>query len=244
MAIIPHSNRARCLRVRLVLRNKIAEWMLEALADPAVEGPLRALVVFARRSDEKGLAPGLTRIEAAALETGERLFESTERGLKLRDDLLVDLGALRWRAQRFQEALDTCRRACGAAADKSELAWSLCAAAALFNAELFFEVHEILEPPWGRAEGPLKPFLQGLIQVAVGLHHRSTGNLRGAVSLLADGNAKLRPFLPEAWGVELGTLCSEVDAIAGRLREELTRGGTDRRGMETSVPRLSVKAAQ
>jgi uncharacterized protein len=236
--------------MRLALRNQIAEWLLEALAEPAAEAPLRALVVFARRSDDTGVATGLTESETSALATEERLFESTLHGLELREDLLGDLDRLRWRAQRFAEALAACREACGAAPtpwrvqrmrpgsgplDPAELTWSLCAAAALFNAELFFEVHELLEPPWGRAEGPLRPFLQGLIQVAVGLHHRSTGNLRGSVSLLADGNAKLRPFVPEAWGVELATLCSEVDAIVGRLREAADPSAT-----EISLPRLIV----
>ncbi|MGH7898948.1 MAG: DUF309 domain-containing protein, partial [Candidatus Binatia bacterium] len=178
--------------------------------------------------------------------------------VELREDLLGDLAELRWRAERFAAALSACRGACGpglarwrsASArapvgppDAKEVAWSVCAAAALFNAELFFEVHELLEPPWGRAEGPLRSFLQGLIQIAVGLHHRSTGNHRGALSLLADGNAKLRPFVPEAWRVELGSLCSAVDAIVARLREASSGAASDLSSLEIVLPRLTLRSS-
>ena len=41
-------------------------------------------------------------------------------------------------------------------------------AAALFDAGLYFEVHEVLEPHWMAADGPEREALQGLIQIAVG----------------------------------------------------------------------------
>ena len=51
---------------------------------------------------------------------------------------------------------------------------------ALFNHGEFFEAHEVLEDVWRAAPPGEKKFLQGLIQVAVSFHHRSTGNLIGA----------------------------------------------------------------
>jgi uncharacterized protein len=65
-------------------------------------------------------------------------------------------------------------------------------AAALFDAGLFFEVHELLEPTWTAAAGAEREALQGLIQVAVGYHHLANGNLRGARALLDEGGARLR----------------------------------------------------
>lgn len=56
-----------------------------------------------------------------------------------------------------------------------------------FNRADFFEAHETWEDIWRAAAGPEKRFLQGLIQIAVALHHHSTGNLRGAQSLLGRG---------------------------------------------------------
>ncbi len=64
---------------------------------------------------------------------------------------------------------------------------ALIAAALLFHAHLYFEVHELLEPYWLRADGGDREALQGLIQVAVGFQHLANGNIRGARSLLHDG---------------------------------------------------------
>jgi hypothetical protein len=67
----------------------------------------------------------------------------------------------------------------------------LARAEALAGAGLYFEVHELLEPAWLRAEGDARTLLQGLIQTAVGLHHAQEGNARGARSLLAQGLGRL-----------------------------------------------------
>jgi dTDP-4-amino-4,6-dideoxygalactose transaminase len=64
----------------------------------------------------------------------------------------------------------------------------------LFNAGRFFDAHEALEDVWREAHGEEREFLQGIIQIAVGLHHHSTGNLVAARSLLARGADKLARF--------------------------------------------------
>ena len=73
----------------------------------------------------------------------------------------------------------------------SDVDAALAAAARLFDAALFFEVHEVLEPHWLVARGETRDLLQGLIQIAVGWHHAATGNVTGARSLLAEGAARL-----------------------------------------------------
>ncbi|RPI90539.1 MAG: DUF309 domain-containing protein, partial [Planctomycetaceae bacterium] len=50
----------------------------------------------------------------------------------------------------------------------------------LFNAEDFFESHEVLEDLWSETEDERKKFYQGLIQAAVALLHFGNGNLGGA----------------------------------------------------------------
>src|SRR5437867_1722942 len=60
-----------------------------------------------------------------------------------------------------------------------------------FHAHLYFEVHELLEPYWLRAEGSDREALQGLIQVAVGFAHLANGNVAGARALLHDGCARV-----------------------------------------------------
>ena len=66
------------------------------------------------------------------------------------------------------------------------------AAASLFDAHLYFEVHELLEPSWRDARGNDREALQGLIQVAVGYQHLANGNFAGARALLDEGRGRLR----------------------------------------------------
>lgn len=94
---------------------------------------------------------------------------------------------VRERAQRAAAALTEV--ALGAVSNLDE---ALEVAAVLFDAGLFFEAHEVLEPHWRRATGHTREALQGLIQVAVGYQHWVHGNVRGARALLEDGSARVR----------------------------------------------------
>src|SRR6266576_4749753 len=76
----------------------------------------------------------------------------------------------------------------------------------LFNCGRFFEAHEVLEDLWRVAIDPERKYLQGLVQVAVALHHHSRGNLIGCRSLLARAERNLRPYLPEYGGINVATL--------------------------------------
>ena len=69
----------------------------------------------------------------------------------------------------------------------------------LFNRAAFFEAHEALENVWRAAPRPEKKFLQGLIQVAVALHHYGNGNLPGARSVLRRAFRNLSLY-PEGYG--------------------------------------------
>ena len=89
------------------------------------------------------------------------------------------------------------------------------AAAALFDAHLYFEVHELLEPPWRDAEGGEREALQGLIQVAVGYQHLANGNLAGARALLDEGCRRL--FGQALDGLDLETFRQGVIRSAERL---------------------------
>ncbi|HWP65746.1 MAG TPA: DUF309 domain-containing protein, partial [Candidatus Limnocylindria bacterium] len=77
------------------------------------------------------------------------------------------------------------------AAGADAMTGAVARAAALWDARLFFEVHEVLEAVWQRASGPTRQALQGLIQVAVAFYHLAAGNLRGARQLLRDGRERL-----------------------------------------------------
>ncbi len=87
----------------------------------------------------------------------------------------------------------------------------------LFNRGEFFEAHEVLEDVWRPWQGPERIFLQGLIQVAVALHHHSTGNLVGARSLLHRAANNLRGFPPVCCGIELNPLRESLEAWQNAL---------------------------
>jgi hypothetical protein len=53
----------------------------------------------------------------------------------------------------------------------------------LFNAQDYFEAHEVWEDLWAESHGDERRFYQGLIQAAVGLCHFGNGNLGGAAKL-------------------------------------------------------------
>jgi uncharacterized protein len=76
----------------------------------------------------------------------------------------------------------------------------------LFNRTEFFEAHEVLEDVWRAAPEPEKKFLQGLIQIAVGLHHYGNGNLVGACSLLARAAKNLAKYPENFGGIHLTQL--------------------------------------
>jgi uncharacterized protein len=82
----------------------------------------------------------------------------------------------------------------------------------LFNNQAFFEAHEVLEDVWRAAPEEQRKFLQGLIQVAVAMHHHGRGNLIGAQSLLARASRNLSGYPGQFRGVQLSVLlCTLAD---------------------------------
>jgi len=127
--------------------------------------------------------------DAGARRLLDELADSSEavRQRWLAADARAHAGAVTARAGRAAAAVATRplhREARG-------LAEPLGDAAVLFDAGLYFEVHELLEPHWRAAAGAEREALQGLIQLAVGLQHLANGNLGGARALLGESAAKL-----------------------------------------------------
>lgn len=191
----------------LLLRNRLAELILEAFSTSEAR---HALGVVWRFCSEP--APSLT---AASLPARFPVEFFEQRG---------DTLALKGAYGRFQDELcERTGRAWRLLSDRPlslsepSLARALDEAADLFDARLYFEVHELLEPYWMRAESLEQEILQGLIQVAVGFHHLANGNLEGARSLLSEGSAKLEGRSLE--GRAMGSFALEVrqtlEAIAG-----------------------------
>jgi len=79
-----------------------------------------------------------------------------------------------------------------------------------FNECEFFEAHEVWEELWVDIEGPTRKFYQGLIQVAVCLHHFGNGNIRGANKLYHSSCNYLQAYLPIHEGLDVEKLIREL----------------------------------
>ena len=91
----------------------------------------------------------------------------------------------------------------------------------LFNGCHFFDAHEVLEDVWRETSGPEKTFLQGLVQLAVALHHHSTGNAQGARSLLKKAHRNLSGYPRDFGGIRLGALLQTIAAWQSALEQDV-----------------------
>lgn len=81
---------------------------------------------------------------------------------------------------------------------------------ALFNQGRFFDAHEVLEDVWRAAPPEEKKVWQGLVQVAVALHHFSTGNLVGMRSVLLRAMKNLAAHPPDFHGIQVPRLLESL----------------------------------
>lgn len=73
----------------------------------------------------------------------------------------------------------------------------------LFNRGDYFESHDAWEEMWQGMAGKDREFIQGLIQVAIGLCHYYNGNVVGAQRMYWRSRSYLQPFAPECFGVQV-----------------------------------------
>jgi hypothetical protein len=86
-----------------------------------------------------------------------------------------------------------------------------------FNACDFFEAHEVWEELWSDHQGPSRRFFQGLIQVAVCLHHFGNGNTRGAVKLYHSSRNYLEAYRPRHLGVDVDKLLEDLEGCCREI---------------------------
>ena len=80
----------------------------------------------------------------------------------------------------------------------------------LFNDKQFYEAHEFWEELWLEYRLSDKKFIQGLIQLTVAYYHLSTGNLRGAISLLNKSLNKMKMFSPSIRGIDVDIIIKSI----------------------------------
>ena len=93
-----------------------------------------------------------------------------------------------------------------------------------FNNGQFFECHDTFEHLWMDQRGERRRFVQGLIQVAVGIFHASRSNFRGSNSQLTKGMAKLAEFRPRTLGIDVEKLYSDLLPLHHAVQAILLNG--------------------
>ena len=89
----------------------------------------------------------------------------------------------------------------------------------LFNAEEFYECHEVLEDVWRPMQGVDRFFMQALIHFAVGFYHHQEGNPAGAERQLRKALSKLAGYLPVFHGIDTARLYREGVAALERITQ-------------------------
>jgi predicted metal-dependent hydrolase len=88
-----------------------------------------------------------------------------------------------------------------------------------FNRGDWLESHDTVEELWIGETGEVRELYQGIIQIAVALHHWRNGNFRGAVSLLKGGAGYLRHVAGQCQWIDVTSLIVDAECMCAALEE-------------------------
>src|SRR5262249_36030815 len=81
----------------------------------------------------------------------------------------------------------------------------------------FFEAHELWEAVWDEADDPERTWIQGMIQVATGLHKLSRGPSDVTATWFRKALAKLADAPPALDGMDVATLRADATAVLAAI---------------------------
>jgi predicted metal-dependent hydrolase len=87
----------------------------------------------------------------------------------------------------------------------------------LFNRGEFFLAHEAWEDWWRATPDPEKQTCQGIVQIAVAMHHVSTGNLVGARSVMERALRNLEGAENTFGGLDIVQLRDDIRSVIRQL---------------------------
>ena len=90
-----------------------------------------------------------------------------------------------------------------------------------FDAAEYFEAHEVWEELWHTAQGAYHPFIQGLIQCSVAMHHATNQNWNGTRKLLAGSLSYLKKGLSASHTVDVDALQDAILDFEIALQKKL-----------------------
>jgi len=82
-----------------------------------------------------------------------------------------------------------------------------------FNQGRYLQCHESFENVWRVQGEPHRKLTQGIIQLAVGLHHLQNQNRIGAAKLFKRALFHLAPFAEQSCGINIRQLCVQINMI-------------------------------
>ncbi len=86
-----------------------------------------------------------------------------------------------------------------------------------FNRGAFYEAHESWEDVWNEIDDPDRTYVQGLIQIATGLHKLQRERFEVAITLLTKALGKLDGSPDDFEGFDLGRLKRDARAVRDAL---------------------------
>jgi len=87
----------------------------------------------------------------------------------------------------------------------------------LYALKDYFMAHEVLEEHWAEAPTEDRDFLQGLIQLSVGLHHYQRGNLVGTLRQFRKSANRLSGYPDSYQGIYVASVRVFLDDALRRL---------------------------
>lgn len=84
-----------------------------------------------------------------------------------------------------------------------------------FNAGEYYECHDLLEEIW--MEDKSDKFLQGLLQLSVGLYHLEYGNVKGARWMFGSARKYLSRYEPRHGGLDVREIIQYIQACEAVL---------------------------
>ncbi len=91
---------------------------------------------------------------------------------------------------------------------------------AAFNGGQFYEAHEFWEEVWNVIDDPERTWVQGMIQVATGLHKLQRFRSDVCLTLIDKALGKLKDVVPSLYGFDLAGLVED----ARRVKAGIERG--------------------
>jgi predicted metal-dependent hydrolase len=99
-------------------------------------------------------------------------------------------------------------------------------AASQFNEQKYLDCHETFEDIWRTQTDTTKELIQGIIQLAVALHHLQHDNLVGASRLLARSLTRLQAYRAKQTGINVKKLCDTAEHLLHCLESDAKRSGS------------------